>query len=132
MSLMCRAAHSEISARVAHSNFRTMVNLQFSCCWPSSTWLSSKFGLFFLVTFNHVMRLVFCACIYHCDYFPFSCNLSQVLHLVEQLCLALNDEFRTYLPNILPCCIQVLSDAERYNDYTYVLDILRTLEVFGG
>ncbi|KAM1650754.1 hypothetical protein ACFXTH_003293 [Malus domestica] len=55
-----------------------------------------------------------------------------VLHLVEQLCLALNDEFRTYLPDILPCCIQVLSDAERYNDYTYVLDILRTLEVFGG
>ncbi|XP_068316986.1 serine/threonine-protein kinase TOR-like [Pyrus communis] len=55
-----------------------------------------------------------------------------VLHLVEQLCLALNDEFRTYLPDILPCCIQVLSDAERYNDYTYVLDILHTLEVFGG
>ncbi|XP_038681159.1 serine/threonine-protein kinase TOR isoform X1 [Tripterygium wilfordii] len=55
-----------------------------------------------------------------------------VLHLVEQLCLALNDEFRTYLPDILPCCIQVLSDAERRNDYTYVLDILHTLEVFGG
>ncbi|KAM5549808.1 serine/threonine-protein kinase TOR [Rosa sericea] len=55
-----------------------------------------------------------------------------VLHLVEQLCLALNDEFRTYLPNILPCCIQVLSDAERCNDYTYVLDILHTLEVFSG
>ncbi|XP_048128359.1 serine/threonine-protein kinase TOR isoform X2 [Rhodamnia argentea] len=55
-----------------------------------------------------------------------------VLHLVEQLCLALNDEFRTYLPDILPCCIQVLSDAERCNDYTYVLDILHTLEVFGG
>ncbi|PRQ22228.1 putative non-specific serine/threonine protein kinase [Rosa chinensis] len=55
-----------------------------------------------------------------------------VLHLVEQLCLALNDEFRTYLPDILPCCIQVLSDAERCNDYTYVLDILHTLEVFSG
>ncbi|XP_039157640.1 serine/threonine-protein kinase TOR isoform X3 [Eucalyptus grandis] len=55
-----------------------------------------------------------------------------VLHLVEQLCLALNDEFRTYLPDILPCCIQVLSDAERCNDYTYVLDILHTLEIFGG
>ncbi|KAI4295808.1 hypothetical protein L6164_035812 [Bauhinia variegata] len=55
-----------------------------------------------------------------------------VLHLVEQLCLALNDEFRTYLPVILPGCIQVLSDAERCNDYTYVLDILKTLEVFGG
>ncbi|KAF8410288.1 hypothetical protein HHK36_002814 [Tetracentron sinense] len=57
---------------------------------------------------------------------------SPILHLVEQLCLALNDEFRTYLPDILPCCIQVLSDAERCNDYTYVLDILHTLEVFGG
>ncbi|XP_052193242.1 serine/threonine-protein kinase TOR isoform X2 [Diospyros lotus] len=57
---------------------------------------------------------------------------SPILHLVEQLCLALNDEFRTYLADILPCCIQVLSDAERFNDYTYVLDILHTLEVFGG
>ncbi|GLT98087.1 hypothetical protein SLE2022_156090 [Rubroshorea leprosula] len=55
-----------------------------------------------------------------------------VLHLVEQLCLALNDEFRKYLPDILPCCIQVLSDSERFNDYTYVRDILHTLEVFGG
>lgn len=55
-----------------------------------------------------------------------------ILHLVEQLCLALNDEFRTYLPLILPSCIQVLSDAERCNDYTYVLDILHTFEVFGG
>ncbi|KAK1378167.1 hypothetical protein POM88_024911 [Heracleum sosnowskyi] len=52
------------------------------------------------------------------------------LHLVEQLCLALNDEFRTYLPVILPCCIQVLSDAERCSDYTYVHGILHTLEVF--
>ncbi|XP_021776173.1 serine/threonine-protein kinase TOR-like [Chenopodium quinoa] len=55
-----------------------------------------------------------------------------VLHLVEQLCVALNDEFRTYLPVILPRCIQVLSDAEKCNDYTYVPDILHTLEVFGG
>ncbi|ONK75400.1 uncharacterized protein A4U43_C03F16460 [Asparagus officinalis] len=57
---------------------------------------------------------------------------SPILHLVEQLCLALNDEFRTYLPAILPCCIQVLSDAERWNDYSHVPDILHTLEVFGG
>ncbi|XP_074275847.1 serine/threonine-protein kinase TOR [Silene latifolia] len=55
-----------------------------------------------------------------------------VLHLVEQLCVALNDEFRTYLPVILPCCIQVLSDAERCNNFTFVPDILHTLEVFGG
>ncbi|XP_051146490.1 serine/threonine-protein kinase TOR isoform X2 [Andrographis paniculata] len=57
---------------------------------------------------------------------------SPILHLLEQLCLALNDEFRTHLPFILPSCIQVLSDAERFKDYTYVVDILRTLEVFGG
>ncbi|KAG6466858.1 hypothetical protein ZIOFF_075342 [Zingiber officinale] len=57
---------------------------------------------------------------------------SPILHLVEQLCLALNDEFRTYLPVILPCCIQVLNDAERCNDFSYVPDILHTLEVFGG
>ncbi|KAL1192594.1 Serine/threonine-protein kinase TOR [Cardamine amara subsp. amara] len=55
-----------------------------------------------------------------------------VLHLLEHLCLALNDEFRTYLPVILPCFIQVLGDAERFNDYIYVPDILHTLEVFGG
>lgn len=56
----------------------------------------------------------------------------QILHLVEQLCLALNDEFRTYLPVLLPYCIQVLNDAERCNDFSYVPDILHTLEVFGG
>ncbi|PIN07839.1 DNA-dependent protein kinase [Handroanthus impetiginosus] len=55
-----------------------------------------------------------------------------ILHLLEQLCLALNDEFRMHLPFILPSCIQVLSDAERFKDYTYVIDILHTLEVFGG
>ncbi|XP_020086675.1 serine/threonine-protein kinase TOR isoform X1 [Ananas comosus] len=57
---------------------------------------------------------------------------SPVLHLVEQLCLALNDEFRSYLPDILPCCIQVLNDAERCNDYSHVHDVLHTLEIFGG
>ncbi|XP_038982976.1 serine/threonine-protein kinase TOR isoform X2 [Phoenix dactylifera] len=57
---------------------------------------------------------------------------SPILHLVEQLCLALNDEFRTYLPDILPCCIQILTDAERCNDCSHVPDILHTLEVFGG
>ncbi|XP_009627459.1 serine/threonine-protein kinase TOR isoform X2 [Nicotiana tomentosiformis] len=59
-------------------------------------------------------------------------HIAPILHLVEQLCLALNDEFRKYLADILPCCIQVLTDAERFNDYTYVIPILHTLEVFGG
>ncbi|GAB2218008.1 hypothetical protein Droror1_Dr00001223 [Drosera rotundifolia] len=53
-----------------------------------------------------------------------------VLHLVEQLCVALNAEFRKHLPSILPCCIQVLCDAEKFNDYIYVPHILHTLEVF--
>lgn len=57
---------------------------------------------------------------------------SPILHLVEQLCIALNDDFRAYLPKILPCCIQVLSDAERSGDYSYVPAILHTLEIFGG
>ena len=64
--------------------------------------------------------------------FVFTILPLQVLHLVEQLCLALNDEFRVYLLHILPSCIQVLGDAERCNDYYYVPDILHTLEVFGG
>eukprot|EP00252_Welwitschia_mirabilis_P018999 TRINITY_DN4284_c0_g1_i1.p1 TRINITY_DN4284_c0_g1~~TRINITY_DN4284_c0_g1_i1.p1 ORF type:complete len:1768 (+),score=306.64 TRINITY_DN4284_c0_g1_i1:368-5305(+) len=58
-------------------------------------------------------------------------NKSPILHLVEQLCLVLNDEFRAYIPDILPCCIQVLSDAERSGDYSYVPAILHTLEIFG-
>ena len=75
-----------------------------------------------------------CSCIFWSLPLFQTCPLfsTQVLHLVEQLCLALNDEFRRHLPVILPSCIQVLSDAERCNDYTYALDILHTLEVFGG
>lgn len=70
----------------------------------------------------------------HISYGEFFASFTdnQVLHLLEHLCLALNDEFRTYLPVILPCFIQVLGDAERFNDYIYVPDILHTLEVFGG
>ncbi|XP_019183667.1 PREDICTED: serine/threonine-protein kinase TOR isoform X1 [Ipomoea nil] len=59
-------------------------------------------------------------------------HISAILHLVEQLCLALNDEFRKFLPEILPSCIQFLSDAERFNKYEYIPNILHTLEVFGG
>jgi len=79
-------------------------------------------GLPFLILVYHTMVLYFLNSV-----FPV-----QVLHLVEQLCLALNDEFRMYLLHILPSCIQVLGDAKRCNDYCYVPDILHTLEVFGG
>ncbi|BBN14806.1 serine/threonine-protein kinase mTOR [Marchantia polymorpha subsp. ruderalis] len=57
---------------------------------------------------------------------------SPVLNLVEHLCLALNDEFRIYLPEILPRCVQVLTDAERTGNFTYVSPVLHTFEVFGG
>lgn len=59
-------------------------------------------------------------------------DVLQVLNLVEHLCIALNDEFRIFLPEILPRCVQVLSDAERSGDYTYVPPVLHTFEVFGG
>ncbi|KAK6784217.1 hypothetical protein RDI58_017671 [Solanum bulbocastanum] len=59
-------------------------------------------------------------------------HIAPILYIMEQLFLALNDEFRKYLPDMLLCSIQVLSDAERFNDYTYVIPILHTLEVFGG
>ncbi|XP_049394191.1 serine/threonine-protein kinase TOR-like [Solanum stenotomum] len=38
-------------------------------------------------------------------------HIAPILQLVEKLCLALKDEFRKYLPDILPCCIQVLTDG---------------------
>ena len=56
----------------------------------------------------------------------------QILNLLEQLCKALNDEFRTYMPKILPRFIQALSDAERNSGYACVPPILHTLEVFGS
>lgn len=57
---------------------------------------------------------------------------SPILNLVEQLCKALSDEFRIYLPKLLPRCIQFLNDAERNTNYVYVPPILHTLEVFGS
>lgn len=57
---------------------------------------------------------------------------SPVLHLVEQLCVALNDEFRTYLSEVLPRCVSIITEAERSGDYTRVPPVLHTFEVFGG
>ena len=56
----------------------------------------------------------------------------QVLNLVEQLSLALNDEFRVYLPDLLPRCVSVLTEAERTSDYKKVPPVLHTFEVLGG
>ncbi|XP_024379368.1 serine/threonine-protein kinase TOR [Physcomitrium patens] len=59
-------------------------------------------------------------------------NISPVLNLVEQLSLALNDEFRGYLPEFLRLCVTVLTDAERTGDYKKVPPVLHTFEVLGG
>lgn len=58
--------------------------------------------------------------------------LLQVLHLVEQLSRALNDEFRAHLPEILPRCVQVLALAEQTGDYASVPPVLHAFEVFGS
>lgn len=55
-----------------------------------------------------------------------------MLNLVEKLSLALNDEFRVYLPELLPRCVAVLTDAERVSDYKKVPPVLHTFEVLGG
>ena len=56
----------------------------------------------------------------------------QVLNLVEQLSIALNDEFRVNLPVLLPRCVAVLTEAERTSDYRKVPPVLHTFEVLGG
>lgn len=84
------------------------------------------------MSYRKLWSNIFVILVFHIMIFLITILLLQVLHLVEQLCLALNDEFRMYLLHILPSCIQVLGDAERCNDYYYVPGILHTLEVFGG
>lgn len=59
-------------------------------------------------------------------------NTSPVLNLVEKLSLALNDEFRVYLRELLPRCVAVLTEAERTSDYKKVPPVLHTFEVLGG
>ncbi|KAG0576661.1 hypothetical protein KC19_5G097200 [Ceratodon purpureus] len=59
-------------------------------------------------------------------------NTSPVLNLVEKLSLALNDEFRVFLPEFLPRCVTVLTEAERTSDYKKVPPVLHTFEVLGG
>jgi hypothetical protein len=56
----------------------------------------------------------------------------QVLNLLEKLSVALNDEFWTYLPEFLPRCVVVLTEAERTSDYHKVPSVLHTFEVLGG
>jgi len=53
------------------------------------------------------------------------------LLLCEELSLALNDEFRKYIPAIVPRIISALNDAERSGRYSSVPHILHALEMFG-
>lgn len=45
--------------------------------------------------------------------FPCPPAPSPVLYLIEQLCRAMPDDFKQFLPEVIPRCIAVLADAER-------------------
>ena len=58
--------------------------------------------------------------------------LKSTLSLCEELSKALRDEFRAYLPELLPRIVAVLTDAERSGRYAAVPYVLRALETFGN
>jgi FKBP12-rapamycin complex-associated protein len=58
--------------------------------------------------------------------------LPHLLALLEQLSRALHDEFRLYMPDILPLCVGALAEAERKGDYESVGHVLHALEVFSS
>jgi len=58
--------------------------------------------------------------------------LKSTLLLCEELSRALRDEFRAYLPELLPRIVAVLADAERSGRYAAVPYVLRALETFGS
>ena len=58
--------------------------------------------------------------------------LKSTLLLCEELSRALRDEFRSYLPELLPRIVAVLADAERSGRYAAVPYVLRALETFGS
>ena len=58
--------------------------------------------------------------------------MKPILQLLEQLSHNFHDEFRAYLPQLLPRIVAVLADAERRTDYTYVPHVLHALESFGS
>ena len=58
--------------------------------------------------------------------------LRQMLRLCEELATALHDEFRRYLPDLLPRMIAVLAAAERSGNFSAVPSVLHALEAFGS
>ena len=58
--------------------------------------------------------------------------LRHSLRLLEALAAALHDDFREFLPEILPRVVGVLADAERSGEHEAVPATLRALESFGS
>lgn len=55
--------------------------------------------------------------------------LMHILKLLAELSNVLRDDFRAYLPELLPKFIALFSEAERSSQYTAVFPALQTLEV---
>lgn len=96
------------------------------CCIMQSRNKCSLFSMLF-ADYNHIGLMT----TFHIRHI-FTFFWYQVLNLVEQLSIALNDEFRVNLPVLLPRCVAVLTDAERTSDYKKVPPVLHTFEVLGG
>ena len=54
-----------------------------------------------------------------------------LLHLLEELSLALGDEFHAYLHGVVPQLVGALAEAERGGDFSAVPAVLHALEAFG-
>uniref|UniRef100_A0A7S1SYY6 Serine/threonine-protein kinase TOR n=1 Tax=Tetraselmis chuii TaxID=63592 RepID=A0A7S1SYY6_9CHLO len=57
--------------------------------------------------------------------------LMHILKLLAELSNVLRDDFRAYLPELLPKFIALFSEAERANQYTAVFPALQALEALG-
>ena len=66
------------------------------------------------------------------EYWGSETLMKPILQLLEQLSHNFHDEFRTYLPQLLPRIVTILADAERRTDYTYVSHVLHAIESFGS
>jgi len=66
------------------------------------------------------------------EYWGSDMLMKPILQLLEQLSHNFHDEFRTYLPQLLPRIVAILADAERRTDYTYVSHVLHAIESFGS
>eukprot|EP00736_Rhodelphis_marinus_P007859 Rmarinus@m.12108 len=56
--------------------------------------------------------------------------LIQIVTLVERLCVALGDEFRAYLPNLIPHLLNILH-SDRSERRMPIVKVLHSLEMFG-